>query len=177
MSMKPFSIIVAMDERNGIGKNGGLAWHLSADLKYFKELTTRTSGPGKINAVIMGRKTWDSLPEKYKPLPGRPNIVLTTQKGIVFPSGVLSFSSLDEALKKINQLSEIEHVFMIGGAQVFNQTIDHPACRRLYVTHLKGDFACDTFFPVPPASFKLVKESPWLCENAISYRFCQYQKT
>lgn len=165
-----------MDERNGIGKAGGLAWGLSADLKHFKEVTTRTGGHGQINAVIMGRKTWDSLPEKFKPLPGRLNIILTAQKGIVFPSRVLNFSSLDEALKKINQLSEIENVFVIGGAQVYSQAIVHLACGQLYVTYLKGDFACDVFFPVIPASFKLVESSPWFCESAIQYRFCQYQK-
>ncbi len=169
-------MVVAIDEKNGIGKNGGLAWGLSADLKHFKEVTIRTSGTGKINAVIMGRKTWDSLSEKVKPLPGRLNIVLTAQKGIIFPLGVLSFSSLDEALKKINQLSEIENVFVIGGVRVYNQAIAHRACHQLYVTHLKGDFACDAFFPVLPVSFKLVKGSPWFCESAIQYRFCQYQR-
>ena len=174
--MKPFSIVVAIDEKNGIGKQGALAWHLSADLKHFKEITTTTSDPGKKNVVIMGRKTWDSLPKKFKPLPGRLNVVLTAQKGIVFPNGVLNFSSLVEALQELDHRSDLENIFVIGGAQIFTQALKDPACRDLFVTHLKSDFHCDVFFSPIPASFKLVEELPWANEGDIQYHFSRYQK-
>ncbi len=174
--MKPFSIVVAIDEKNGLGKKGGLAWHLPADLKHFKEITTRTCGSGRQNAVIMGRKTWESLPEKSKPLPGRCNVVLTTQKDMILPPEVLKFSVLDESLIELNKLSKIGDIFIIGGAQVYAQAAAHPACQKLYVTRLKGDFGCDTFFPLIPPSFKIIEESSPAKEVEIQYRFCQYQK-
>ena len=87
--MKPFSIIVAFDSKYGIGKNGELAWHLPSDLKHFKEITTAVSNPVKKNAVIMGRKTWDSLPQKFRPLGGRVNMILTKEKNINLPPEVL----------------------------------------------------------------------------------------
>ena len=74
--MKPFSIVVAIDSQHGIGKNNDLPWHLPADLKHFKFITTN-SAVGKRNVVVMGRKTWDSIPEKFRPLPNRTNVVLS----------------------------------------------------------------------------------------------------
>ena len=174
--MKIFSIIVAMDEKNGIGKEGGLAWHLAGDLKFFKKVTMETIDPTKKNAVIMGRKTWDSLPLKFKPLPGRLNVVLS-QSLILPPEGnTLLFSNLDDSLKALNENSDIESIFVIGGAQVYQYVLAHTACRTLYLTHLKGDFGCDAFFPAIPAGFKLIKASAWFEENASFYRFCEYQK-
>ena len=85
----PFSLIVAMDSQNGIGKNGQLPWHLPADLKHFKEITCTVRDPKKQNVVLMGRKTWDSIPEKFRPLPGRINVVLTRHPDLKFPLGVL----------------------------------------------------------------------------------------
>ena len=74
--MKPFSIVVAIDRAGGIGREGKLPWNLPADMARFKEITQGEGG----NAVIMGRKTWDSIPEKFQPLPGRLNVVLTRRQ-------------------------------------------------------------------------------------------------
>ncbi|MBF0489312.1 MAG: dihydrofolate reductase [Candidatus Omnitrophica bacterium] len=174
--MKPFSIVVALDDKNGIGKNNNLAWRLSADLKHFKELTTKVSDPLKQNALIMGRKTWDSLPEKYKPLPGRLNIVLSRQQSRPLFVDVLLSSSLEDILKDLKKRGDIESVFVIGGAQIYSQSIHHPSCSNLYITQVKGDFICDAFFPAIPDSFKIKEESSWQTEGSIQYRFCQYQK-
>ena len=78
----PLHIIAAIDKNNGLGINNTIPWHLSADLKYFKKITTEVTAANKQNAVIMGRKTWDSIPDKYKPLPERLNIVLTRNQNI-----------------------------------------------------------------------------------------------
>ena len=172
--MRPFAIVVAMDEQYGIGKNGQLAWHLSVDLKHFKEVTTATLNPAKTNAVIMGRKTWESLPPKFRPLPGRLNIVLTREAGFVLPSGVLKAASLDEALSQIKP--DIEGIFVIGGAQIYSQAIDHPACQKLYVTHLKGHFQCDAFFPAIHKQFVLISASEVQAEGKLNFHFCEYLK-
>ena len=83
--MVNFSIVVAMDEQQGIGKGGKLPWHIPGDLKYFKNLTTKTKLPDKKNVVIMGRKTWESLPQNFRPLSKRINVVLTRNKIFYLP--------------------------------------------------------------------------------------------
>ena len=72
-----FQLVVAATRKLGIGKAGSMPWKLPGDMAYFKEITSRTADPGKQNAVIMGRKTWESIPSKFRPLPGRINVVLT----------------------------------------------------------------------------------------------------
>jgi dihydrofolate reductase/thymidylate synthase len=171
--MKQFSIIVAFDSKYGIGKNGQLPWSLSSDLKHFKEITTAVSSPDKKNAVIMGRKTWQSLPEKFRPLPGRVNVVLSREGGLNVPSGVLCASSLDDALNQLSS-SNIENVFVIGGAQIYAQAIEHPLCQKLYVTHVKGEHGCDTFFPLISKSFSPISASPQHQEEGISFLFSDY---
>lgn len=162
--MTKFAIIVAMDEALGIGKNETLAWHLSADLKQFKALT---SG----HTVIMGRKTWDSLPLKSKPLPNRLNIVISRQK-LDLGQGVLLASNLDEALKQ----ATTSQVFVIGGAQIYTQAILHPDCEKIFVTHVSGNFACDASFPPIPPQFKAVANSPQMIEGTVSFQFVEYKR-
>ncbi|KAE9586633.1 putative dihydrofolate reductase, Thymidylate synthase [Lupinus albus] len=81
--MRTYQVVVAATRDMGIGKDGILPWRLPSDLKYFKEITTTTADPGKKNAVVMGRKSWESIPLAYKPLPGRLNVVLTRSGSIV----------------------------------------------------------------------------------------------
>lgn len=174
--MKPFSIVVAMDEKNGIGQRGLLPWYLAADLKFFKKITTETTDPTKINAVIMGRRTWDTLPENFKPLPGRLNVILSRNSKISLQESTLLCSSFPEALNSLEKKTNIESIFVMGGAQIYQQAVAYPDCHRLFVTYLKGDFGCDAFFPTIPVIFKLIKESSWHHEGEISYRFCEYKK-
>jgi dihydrofolate reductase len=152
--MKNFSIIVAFDEHRGIGKGGVMPWHLPADLKHFRDITSPAAS-GEQNAVIMGRKTWESIPGQFRPLPGRVNAVITRQPGYALPEGVLRASSLTEALESLGgpRRSDIGKIFVIGGAQVFAEAIVHPACQSLYLTHISGSFDCDVFFPDIPAYF------------------------
>ncbi|MBF0512239.1 MAG: dihydrofolate reductase [Candidatus Omnitrophica bacterium] len=171
--MRPFSIIVAFDSKNGIGKNGQLPWGLSGDLKHFKEITTTVSNPSKKNALIMGRKTWESLPLRFRPLPGRINLVLTKDGPINFPSEVLVAQGLEDALNKLN-LDVIENVFVIGGAQVYAKAMEHPYCEKLYVTHVQGDYSCDVFFPAISKLFIPVSASEEYQESGIHFHFTQY---
>jgi dihydrofolate reductase/thymidylate synthase len=171
--MRPFSIIVAFDSQYGIGKNGQLPWSLPSDLKHFKEITTTTSNPARKNAVIMGRKTWESLPPKFRPLPGRVNMVLSRGEQASVPSEVLSALSLEEALSKLSS-PDIENVFVIGGAQVYAEAIIHPLCQKLYVTHVKGEYACDTFFPPISKDFFPISATEQCQEAGISFQFSDY---
>ena len=137
-----FSIISALDQNRGIGKSHGLPWPLSADLKHFSETT-------KGGTVIMGRKTWDSLPEKYRPLPGRLNIVVS-RGDLALPEGTLLAHSLDEALTLADPARK---TFVIGGATLYAEAIQHPVCNELILTEIEGTFDCDAFFPEIPSRF------------------------
>ncbi len=171
--MKTFSIIVAFDSQYGIGKKGQLPWHLALDLKHFKEITTTVIDPAKKNAVIMGRKTWESLPQKFRPLPGRVNVVLSREGKLSLPSGVLCSSYLDDALSRLSS-RDIENVFVIGGAQIYAHAIDHPLCQKLFVTHVQGEYGCDTFFPPISRQFFLISSSENYRQEAISFQFSEY---
>jgi dihydrofolate reductase len=170
-----FSLVVAADKHLGIGIGGHMPWRLKGDLKYFQDVTTNAP-EGKINAVIMGRKTWDSLPEKHRPLKGRLNVVLT-RGGAEVPDGVLLASSLDEAFIKLRAHPEVGGVHVIGGANVFSQAIVHPDCEKIYLTEVFAEFEADTFFPkIDESVFKKVSESGEHQENGIRYRFAVYER-
>ena len=170
--MKNFSIIVAFDEERGIGKAGSLPWHIPGDLKHFKEITTAGSEDFP-NAVIMGRKTWESIPDKFRPLPARLNVVITSQDGYALPEGVLKAHSLDNALEVVCNKGDkrIGDIFVIGGAQVFAQAIRHSLCGRIYLTRVHGCFDCDVFFPEISHKFKEMACSRKFEENKKIFSF------
>lgn len=126
------SIIVAVSEDWGIGKNNDLLWNISEDLKRFKRLTTG-------NTIIMGKKTWESLPRR--PLPGRKNVVLTdNQKEII--EGAVTCYSIDDAISKCGKQEE---VFIIGGGSIYRQFM--PVADKLYITHVHSKAPADIYFP------------------------------
>jgi dihydrofolate reductase len=131
--MSKISIIAAIADNFAIGKSNKLLWHLPADLKHFKELT---SG----HCIIMGKRTYNSLP--IRPLPNRKNIVLTTMLSEAVREGYFEVESIEEAL----DLCEKEkQVFIIGGATVYKQSIDK--ADSMYLTWVHGQFEADAFFP------------------------------
>jgi len=133
------SIIVAVDENNGIGKNNDLLWHMPADLKHFKDTTAG-------HTVIMGRKTFDSV---GKPLPKRRNIIITRQTGLDI-SGAEVVGDLSSAIALCD---ENEEVFIVGGAEIYKMAMD--ITDKIYLTVIKGVFGADTFFPpVDPDTWK-----------------------
>ena len=134
--MSNISFIVATDQNNGIGLDNKLPWHLSEDLKRFKRLTT-----GQV--VLMGRKTFDSLP--IKPLPNRDNIVLTRYEDFV-ADGCEVLRDIDQVLRLAQLAGETGRtLFVIGGASIYEQLL--PVADRLYLTLIQHDFETDTRFP------------------------------
>lgn len=120
---RTYQVVVAATRDMGIGKDGNLPWKLPSDLKFFKEVTMTTSDPSKRNAVIMGRKTWESIPPRNRPLPGRLNVVLTRSGSfdIATAENILMCGSLNSALELLAATPyclSIERVFVIGGGQV-----------------------------------------------------------
>jgi dihydrofolate reductase/thymidylate synthase len=138
------SIVVASDETGGIGKDGMLPWRLPEDMHHFKILTT-TAPVGKVNAVIMGRRTWKSLP--IHPLPHRVNIVVSTTMQNS-RDDVLVCKDLDNALETIKIIDNLYKVFIIGGSRLYTEALLRPECRHVYLTHVRGQFDCDVFFPI-----------------------------
>lgn len=155
--------VVAMGRNGEIGFNGDMPWHLSEDLRHFKELTTG-------HPVIMGRATWLSIPRR--PLPGRRNIVLTRSEDFE-PGGAERAASLAEAL---DMCPPPEVPFVIGGGSVYKESMS--LTTRLYVTRIDADFPdADTYFPE-------IKESEWILtersetmisKTGLSYRFETYE--
>lgn len=172
--MLKFSIIAAADQAMGIGVKNTLPWRIPADLQYFSQVTTEAS-EGMRNAVIMGRKTWESLPEKHRPLKDRLNVVLS--RGMVdLPEDVLLEHSLDEALQRVDAMDDIEHIFVIGGANLYAQAVEHPSCEKIYLTEVLDTFECDAFFPsFSDDDFSLLSRSEEHDENGIKYRFAVFQ--
>ena len=130
------SIIVAASENNVIGKDNDLVWHLPTDMKFFKDTTTG-------HCVIMGRKNYDSIPEKYRPLAHRTNIIITRQKDFNAP-GCIVVASIDKAIQKAQEISDNE-IFIIGGAQIYSQSMD--IADKIYLTRVHHTFEGDAFFP------------------------------
>lgn len=161
-----FDIVVATDSKGGIGKDGKLPWPmLKGDMRFFRELTTTSDRKGIENAVIMGRKTWDSLPKAYRPLPGRINMFLSRDENM---RCLMRAPSLEWALR-IRDCAN--RCFVIGGASVYAEALKHPDLNRIYRTEVQGEFDCDTFFPEIPARFNYEQIGDWVTENGTTYRF------
>ena len=141
-----FDVVVAADLEWGIGKANGLPWpKLSADLAHFRRVTS-AAPEGARNAIVMGRKTWESAEVKGRPLPRRLNVVIS-RSVLLLPEGVRAARSLDEALASAAAAANIATTFVVGGAQIFRDAFDHPALRYVYLTRVMGRFGCDTHIP------------------------------
>ena len=182
-----FDIIVATDEKNGIGKNNSLPWHLPEDLHHFKLVTLNS-------CIIMGHNTWKSLPNK--PLPSRTNIIISSTNNLninqdafivkynpyrlscLSNSVIYVFSSLQLALDCVenSKCSKTKNTFVIGGEQLYNEAINHPECNNIYMTRIYKNFDCDKFFPELPPAFNLSTLSKFKFNNTLHFRFILYSK-
>ena len=140
MKNRPYKIyhVVAMADDRVIGLNNKLPWHFSADLKFFKELTLGQT-------VIMGRKTYESI---GRPLPGRQNFVLSRKAGAEPPQGIRLFSRLTDAFDAVST----EKAFVIGGAEIFRETLSE--VDGIYLTRIHAAYPGDTYYPEIPPAFK-----------------------
>ena len=162
------SLIVAVSENNVIGKNNALPWHLPSDMKHFRDTTMG-------HCVIMGRKNYDSIPLKYRPLEGRTNIVVTRKKEFSASSCIV-VHSIQDALAEAEKKNETE-VFVIGGADIYRQTID--IADKIYYTKIHHSFEGDAFFPnVDLNRWKLTMQTDKQpdAKNKYPFSFCVYEK-
>jgi dihydrofolate reductase len=157
------SIIVAVSDDWGIGKNNDLLWHIPEDLRRFKNLTM-----GK--CIIMGKRTWESLPRK--PLPGRNNIVITDVPGECIDCSVTAYS-IEDALSKCDD----KEAFVIGGGSVYRQFM--PIADRLYITHIHLKAPADVWFPkIDMRKWRIAQKEECISEDAsrIQYSYVIYER-
>ncbi len=158
-------LIAALARNRVIGAGLALLWHLPQDMAHFRRATAG-------HAVLMGRKTWESLPAKFRPLPGRRNVVLTRRAGYQ-AAGAEVAPSLAAALMRLN---DADKVFVIGGAEVYAQAL--PLADELLLTEIDRDFHGDVYFPVLPAGWVEVQRESHQADapNDFAFAFVTYQK-
>ncbi len=157
------SIVVAIAQNNAIGKNNKLLWHLPADLKHFKQIT---SG----HTIIMGRKTYDSI---GRPLPNRRNIVITRNTGLAI-EGAEVVTTLDDALALCDN---DEEVFIVGGAQIYEQAL--AKTDRIHLTTVHQNYDADTFFPeIDKQVWKVINSEDHAPDekNVVAYTFSTLER-
>jgi dihydrofolate reductase len=149
--------------RNGtIGKDGQMPWHLPEDLAHFKRVTLG-------QPVIMGRKTWDSLPARFRPLPGRVNIVITRQTDW-HSDGALRAASMDEALRLCGDAPD---AWIIGGAEIYRQA--EPLASTAVVTEIDADFEGDAFAPDLGKNWHEIQRESHVAASGLPFSFVTYQ--
>ena len=142
------NVIVAVDSKMGIAKDGTIPWHYPEDMKFLRRTTTEHKG----TAIIMGRKTWETIPPKFRPLKNRVNIVLSKTWTEMEDNddndndSVKLFSSLESSLSYCKKNEDITHVFIFGGAQIYDEYMKYYTPDNIYLTQIKKDYECDTFF-------------------------------
>jgi dihydrofolate reductase len=149
--------------RNGtIGKNGQMPWHLPEDLAHFKRVTLG-------QPVIMGRKTWDSLPARFRPLPGRLNIVITRQSDWQ-AEGALRASSIEDAMRLCG---DVPNAWIMGGAEIYRQA--EPLASTAVVTEIDQDYEGDAFAPELGANWREVHREAHVAANGLPFSFVTFQ--
>ena len=160
--------VVAMDQNNCIGKGNDLPWHISADLKHFKEITQG-------GVVVMGRKTLESM---GRTLPKRVNWIITRDTSWSFEGTKVAYTiedALTQAVTDVKASEKPESIFIIGGGEIFKQTIS--IADRLELTHVERDVEGDAHYPAVPAEFEKVASEQHLDDKTgIAFEFATYRK-
>ncbi len=161
--MTSINLIYARAANGVIGKDGVMPWHLPEDLARLKRLTQGSP-------VVMGRKTWDSLPVRFRPLPGRRNIVITRQIDWQ-EAGAKTASSLSAA---ISLCGAVDEIWVIGGSQIYAQA--EPLATRAEVTEIDENFDGDTYAPTLGDAWSETARETHVSKNGLSFSFVTYQK-
>lgn len=172
--MKKIISILAVDDDWGIGKHGDIPWQ--SDLKNFKDITTHTEDTDKQNVVIMGKNTWESIPEKFRPFSNRVNYIISKSiKKDSVPDGVEIFSSLHEAILHAQHTVKIETIFLIGGAWIYQESFQNNLNDEIYVTKIPWAHECDTFVDINYDEYEICDESEIPVWTHI-YKLLKYKK-
>lgn len=187
----PISSVVAVTPSWGIGNRGTLPWacvgkHIPADVAYFKKVSSLTKDSSKMNAVVMGKDTWNSIPEKFRPLPGRLNIIVSTSLSRSLEShqeNVFVVDTFENALQNLSENPQwhekIERIVVIGGARLFEESFFHPWFDTLHLTQVQEEFVVDTFLtPRTIEALERIDFEPLvvetLQENGVNYRSASF---
>jgi dihydrofolate reductase len=167
--MEVILIVAVSSANNGIGKNNDLLWNLPEDMKFFRSQTTGFP-------VITGRKNYESIPERFRPLPNRENIVVTRQN--IQYEGANVCSSIKEAIE-IASLYQKDKIFIIGGGQIYKQCLEQDLVDKLIITWVDADIEADVFFPILDAKWKIISQIRNNADNknAYPYTFTEYIKS
>jgi dihydrofolate reductase len=164
------SLIVATPTNLAIGKNNQLIWNLPKDMKFFMETTTG-------HPVIMGRKNFESIPKKFRPLRNRTNVIVTRNKEYT-ADGCIVVNNIEDSLKAL-EIENNKEVFVIGGGEIYKRFLEKKLIDRMYITHIEQAFDGDTFFPeidfsqwIPSTVMSHIKDE----KNPHSFKVVQYEK-
>ena len=163
------SIIVAASENNVIGKDQNLIWHLPKDMQFFKETTLG-------HHVIMGRKNFESIPHKYRPLPGRENIIVTRNKNYTAEKCNV-VNSIEDAIT-LAKYNKDDEPFIIGGGEIYKLALDNNLVDRIYLTRIHASFEGDTYFPELSTDWKEISRTEQKADikHEYDYSFLIYEK-
>jgi len=199
-----YSLVLAMSKNKGIGNKGGIPWEIPQDLKHFKNITSKVlneqdefnfmkenllnsswehlkSEPTlktKRNMVVMGRKTWDSIPKKFRPLSDRINVVLSNNQEFINMNPTVenefyAFSNIDSVFSLASRIEEkLNEIFVIGGNQIYNEFLTKygDLCKLIFLTQIEKEFECDVFFDMPK-NFIPISVSKSYAQNDINYDY------
>lgn len=171
-----YKLIVAICNGNGIGHSNKIPWYSPNDLKHFSKLTRGNSNSK--NAIIMGRKTWESIPKK--PLPKRFHIVLTSNPEGLIPEddkfkNCIALSSISE-VDEFCMRQEFDDCWVIGGGTIYKKYMEEKNVTDIHVTHIHNDFDCDVFFPEISKEFSIVEKHETM-ENNLRLEFLHYSRS
>jgi dihydrofolate reductase len=157
------ALVVAYARNGVIGRDGGLPWRLPSDMRHFRELTEGST-------VLMGRRTWESIPDRFRPLPNRRNLVLSGDQGYE-AQGAELFAGLQAALDACAR-----ECLVIGGAQTYAESLE--LAERVHATEIDADVDGDTLFPaLDPGEWRRARRGERIEENGYGFRFCVYERT
>ncbi|KAH3902319.1 dihydrofolate reductase SCDLUD_002139 [Saccharomycodes ludwigii] len=162
------AIVAALLPKYGIGYKGKLPWKLKKEMEYFKTVTTYTKDPSKVNAVIMGRKTWESIPKRFKPLPNRLNVIISRQynrtlaEENIKEKNIVKYNDLQQSIIDLQNRVDIERIYIIGGGEIYNQT--YGICSHLLITEITNtnnsmNLEMDTFLDRDKIDSSFIKET------------------